>query len=61
MIRGTIVDLQAKITVILRLSQGQEVEIACVIDTEFVVNIYHFLKTAGDFGDGEDLGALGIN
>jgi clan AA aspartic protease len=35
MIRGTIVDLQAKITVILRLPQGQDIEIGCVVDTGF--------------------------
>lgn len=35
MIGGTIVDLQAKIAVILRLPQGQDIEIGCVVDTGF--------------------------
>ncbi len=35
MIRGTIDDLQAKITVILRLPHGQDIEIGCVVDTGF--------------------------
>jgi clan AA aspartic protease len=34
-IQGTIVNLQAKINVVLRLAPGQELEIGCVVDTGF--------------------------